>query len=319
MAVGSRHDGGVVGGFGTALDLQAVHPGIPELREVVDGAHVPGVHDVAALLVLKDREVLSRALLLHQGVLVAAGLGALAPVGIPAGHVVAEQAAPGVADAHGPVAEGLDLQLLRRLGPDLRDLGKAQLPGQHHPAGAQVVPGPGALVVRDGLLGGDVALTPGSVLSRKSKDSQIRQDQGVHPGVLEELQVRREAYDLVVPWHGVHSAVDLDAVLVGEGHGFGQLLRGEIPGEGPHPEGGTREIHGVRPVENGHPQPFPVSCRSQQLRHLPLIRHSRRWPGRRCAQRAWWRSGACRPCPGHSSSNLWSPGGGRHRWRRCRG
>ena len=153
VAVGPCDDGGIVGRLGPALQLDAVHPGIHEVAQVVDHAHIPGVHDVGAFFVLENREVFSGALFLHQGVLIAAGLGAGAPVGVPAGHVVAEKASAGVADAHGPVAEGLDLQVLRDLLTDAADLLQAQLSGQHHPLGPQVKPGLGTLVVCDGLLG----------------------------------------------------------------------------------------------------------------------------------------------------------------------
>ena len=176
VAVGSGDDGGIVAGFGPALDLQAVHPGVHQIVQMVDHAHVPGVHDISALFVLKHREILAGALFLHQGVLIAARLGALTPVGVPACHVVAQQASPGIADAHGPVAEGLDLQLLGGLGPDGADLVQTQLTGQHHAGSAQVVPRGGGSIVGDRLLGADVPLTAGRVLPRQRERAQIRHD-----------------------------------------------------------------------------------------------------------------------------------------------
>ena len=48
-----------------------------------------GIHNVCALFVFKDGEILAGTLFFHQCVLIAAGLGAGTPVGVPAGHVVA--------------------------------------------------------------------------------------------------------------------------------------------------------------------------------------------------------------------------------------
>ena len=171
--------------------------------------------------------------------------------------------------------KGLDLQILRCLVPDGPDLLQTQLTGQDDPAGAQVVPGPGRLIVADTGLGGDVPLAPGGVLPRQGKGPQVRHDQGVHPGVVQPLQMLRQAGHLVVPGHGVDGAVDPDAVVVGEGHRLGQLLRGEVAGKGPHAEAGARQIYRVRTVEHGHLQPLHVPRRSQQLRLHPLNRHTR--------------------------------------------
>ena len=285
MAVGAGDDGGVVGAFGPALDLHAAEARVHQLPHVVDHAHVPGVEDVGALLILEHREILPRPLLLHEIVLVAAGLGAGAPVAVPTGHVVGKKAAPGVAHTHGAVDEGLQLQVRRRLVPDLPDLGKAQLPGQDHPFGPQVVPGAGADVVGHTGLGTHVALTAGGVLPRQGEGSHVRQDQGVHPGLLELLQVGRKAGYLMVSGHGVHRDMDPNAVAVGKGHRPWQLLRGEVPGEGAHAKGRPRQVYGVGPVEHRHPQPLKIPRRGQQLRLCSLSHGSpplsrRRWPRR---------------------------------------
>ena len=266
MAVSPGDDGGIIGGFGPALDLQAVHSGVHEVVQMVDHAHITGVHDVGTLFVLEHREVFAGALLLHQGVLVAAGLGAGAPVGVPAGHVIGEQTAAGVGHAHGPVAEGLQLQLRGGAAADLTDLVHAQLTGQHHSLGAQIVPRLSAGVVGDGLLGADVAFTAGSVFSRQREGPQIRQNESIHPGIVQALQMGGEGIHLAAAGHGIDGDVDPDAVVMGIGHRKGQLLRGEIPGEGAHPEGGACQIHGVGSIGHGHFQLFHVPGRGQQLR-----------------------------------------------------
>ena len=233
---------------------------------MVDHAHVAAVHDVGALFILEHREILPWALLLHQRVLIAAGLGTLSAVGVAAGHIVAQQAPARVADTHGAVAERLQLQLRRDPLPDGGDLRQAHLPGQHHARRAQIVPRLRADVVCHGLLGADVALTAGCVLPRQCECSQIRQDQGVHPRRIQLFQMGGQLLRLVPAGHGVYRSVDLHAVLMGEAHRSGQLLIGEVAREGTHAEGRTRQIDGVRAIEHGHPQFFPVPCGGQQLR-----------------------------------------------------
>ena len=273
MAIGPGYDGGVIGGLGPALNLQAVHPGVHQVVQVVDHAHIPGIHDVGALLVLEHREILPGPFLLHQCVLIAAGLGAGSPVGVPPGHIVGQQAPPGIGHAHGPVAEGLQLQGRVHPAADLPYLVHPQLPGQHHSLGPQVKPRLGAGVVGNGLLGADVPLAPGGIFPGQGKGPQVRQNQGVHPGVVELFQVLRQSVHLAAAGHGVHGGVDLHPVPVGKVHRPGQLLIAEIPRKGPHAEGRPRQVHGVRPVQHGHLQLFPVPCRSQQLRFFSLRRH----------------------------------------------
>ena len=75
-----------------------------------------------------------------------------------------------------------------------------------------------------------------------------------------------EGIHLAAAGHGIDGDMDPDAVVMGIGHRTGQLLRGEIPGEGAHPEGGACQIHGVGTIGHGHFQLFHVPGRGQQLR-----------------------------------------------------
>ena len=65
MAVSAGDDGGIIGGFGAAFDLDAIDAGIHQLLQMVDGAHIPGIEDVGALFVFKDGEVFAGALFFH--------------------------------------------------------------------------------------------------------------------------------------------------------------------------------------------------------------------------------------------------------------
>ena len=71
--------------------------------------------------ILKDGKILPGSFFLHQRVLVAAGLRARSAVGVPAGHVVGQQAPTGIAHAHCAVAKDLELQSCGDLLSQLAD------------------------------------------------------------------------------------------------------------------------------------------------------------------------------------------------------
>ncbi len=171
------------------------------------------------------------------------------------------------------MAEGFNFQPGIYLLPDDPDLLQAQLPGQHHPACAQVKPGLGAFVVCNGLLGGDMPLTPGGILSRQGKGPQIGQDQGVHPRILKLFQIGGKLMDLFIAGHGIDGNVTLDPMLMGEFHCQGQLLGGKVPRERTHPEAGARQIYGVRTVGNGHFEPLHIPGGAEQFQfpHLSCL------------------------------------------------
>ncbi len=237
---------------------------------MINHAHVPAVHNVRPRPVLEHGEVFAGPLLLHEVVLIPAGLGAGPPVGVPAGHIVAEQAPAAVADAHCPVDKRLQLQRPGGPRPDLPDLLQAQLPGQNHPPGPQLVPGQGGLVVGHAGLGGDVAVTPGGVPPRQGKGPHVRHNQRIHPGAVQDLQPRREAVRLPVAGHGVDGHMDPDPVLMGKADRPGQLLPGEVSRKGAHPEALPGQIHRIRAVEHRHAQALHVPRRRQELRLSPL-------------------------------------------------
>ena len=269
MTVRTGDNGGIIAGFGTAFDLQTVDTRLYEFLQMIDHAHISGVHNICTLFVLKHREILTGTLFLHQRVLIAAGLRTGTTVGIPPGHVIAEQTSAGIADAHGAVAEGLQLQPGRHLLPDLPDLLQRQFPGQYHPFGAKVIPRLGTGIVADGLLGGYMALTTGSILSCHGKRPQIRKDQCIGSGSIQLLQIGRQRRSLVVTGHGIHRDMRFHAVGMGIGNGLWQLLRCKITGKGAHTKAGASQIDRISTVGHGQLQPFPVPRRTQQLRFFP--------------------------------------------------
>ena len=163
------------------------------------------------------------------------------------------------------MAKGFNLQLLRCLLPDGADLLKAQFSCQNHPLGTHIIPGVGTFVVRNGLLGGNMPGAVGSVFARKSEGTQIRKDQRIYFGILKLLQICRQADDLIISGHSVHSYMDTDPVAVGKLHSFRKLLWGKIARKGAHTEVGTRQINGIRTVKYRHFKPFHIPSRTQKL------------------------------------------------------
>ena len=150
------------------------------------------------------------------------------------------------------MAKDLQFQLRGYPGPNGGDLLQAQLPGQYHAAGTQIVPGLGADVIGDRLLGADVPLAVWRVLPRQGERAQVRQNQGVHPRRVQLFQMGRQGLRLIPSWHGVHRGVYLYAVVVGKPHCLRQCLVVKVPGKGTHPEGCAGQIHRVRAVQHRH-------------------------------------------------------------------
>ena len=69
-----------------------------------------------------NRQILARPGFLHDCIFPAAGVGTGSLIGVPSGEIVAQKAAAGIGNAHGSVDEGLDLQIVGNVRPDLLDL-----------------------------------------------------------------------------------------------------------------------------------------------------------------------------------------------------
>ena len=266
LPVGTGHAGHIVHRFGAALDLQAVGSGLAD--QVNKGRHtqIVGVQDVAAALILPDLHKLAGAGLLHQMVFPAAGLGALAPVGIPFGQILAEQAPAGHAHAHGPVHKHLQFQFPRGFGPDGGDVLQGQFPGQHHPLGPQLKGGGGGGVVGNAHLGGEMDFHIRGQLLHHPQHAQIGHDKAVHarrPGIGDGLG---QPVQFGIGGQGVQGQVNPLAPGVGKDAALLQLGGSKVIRRGPHPEFGQGGVHRVRPVADGILQPFQVPGGGQQFR-----------------------------------------------------
>ena len=157
------------------------------------------------------------------------------------------------------------------MGPDMPDLLQRQLPGQHDPAGAQLVPHTGRLRIDDAGLGGDMDAAAGCIALRQTQNAQIRQDDGVCPAGIQKGQIIRQLRQLRIPGQGVHRYIDPNAPFMAPPDGLGQLLPAEIAGGRAHAEGLAGQIDGVCPVIHGEAELFRVAGRGQDLRadHCP--------------------------------------------------
>ena len=229
---------------------------------MVNHAHVAGVHN-GYFPRPRRRGNTRQALLLHQGVPVAAGLGAGSPVGVPAGHIVGEEAGPEWL-THGPWTKH---SISRSMGVLARisRISSRELPGQNDALGAQVVPGGGALEVYDAGLGGDVDVQMGAYLFARARVPTLGHDDGVDPEAVQVLQPsgRRDTS----PLRGMVLQVTLTSTpRAAQSSRPPPAPPGEIAREGPHSKLVSGQIDGIGPVGHRHAQPLHVARRTQHLR-----------------------------------------------------
>ena len=140
------------------------------------------------------------ALLVLQGIGQAAGLGAVAAIGAAPCLGVADVALTGEGDAQGAVDEILDHRVARYGGPYCRDLGEAQLPGQHDLGETDLCKETGLLRGADVALGGGVQVKGRQV---QLQEPQVLDDEGVHAGVIQLADQAAGGLQLVVVEDGV--------------------------------------------------------------------------------------------------------------------
>ena len=146
---------------------------------MADHTEILGVENVGSPLVLIDRQILAGSRLLHHRIFPAAGMGTGSLVGVPSGEIVAQKAAAGIGNAHGSVDEGLDLQIVGNVRPDLLDLLHGKLSRGNHALCPQLMPETVGAVVRIVGLGADMDLNLGADPLCNHKNARIRDDQRV--------------------------------------------------------------------------------------------------------------------------------------------
>ena len=114
----------------------------------------------------------------------------------------------------------------------------------------------------------------GGIFPGQGEGTQIGNNQGIHPGVVQLLQIGGQLGDFLISGHGVYRHMTGYTVFMGEFHSGRNFLRGEISGKGAHTEVRSCQIDGIRAVENGHFQPFHIPRRGEKLQffHTPYLR-----------------------------------------------
>ena len=198
--------GCIVGAFHPSFDLEAADARLHQFRQIRQQAEVFGVHDVGTPFVPGHIVDFAGPVLLRQAKLPAADLGAGAPVPVPAGQVTAEPAPPRIGDAHGSVHEGFQFHVC--FAANLFHFRKRKLPGQHHTAGAQVFPGFHGRPVAGVRLGAHMQRHAGYDFPGHGPDTQIGDQEGVRPRILQAAQVIRQRVDIFVMGKNIYGDVN---------------------------------------------------------------------------------------------------------------
>ncbi len=286
VAVGVGHNGYIVGRFGPPFNFEAVHTHPGQLIDVFDHTQILGVEDVGPALVLVDRVILARALLLHQVIAPTAGLGALPAVGVAPHHVVGEQTPSGKGHAHRAVDKALELHLVGQVLADAADRIERELAREHDAAGAHAVQLARGDVVDHPSLGGDVNFEFGNHPLRGHQHPDIRDDQRVDPTGGRVAQVSRQPFHLLVGGHRIAGEIDAHPVPVRVLHRAFELLRREVGRRRTHPKLLAAQVDRIRAEQHRGLQPFPVARRGEHLRYHQF-RHSLSFPMRRTAISRW--------------------------------
>ena len=262
-AVCAGHAGRVIRGLVAALDFEGIDASLDKLRNVLDHAHILGIIQIGAAAVLLDREKFAGTLFLHQGVIPAAGLCTRAVVCITAGHVLRNQAAAGIGNAHCAVDKGLDFQRFWRFGTDFSDLLKRELACEDDAFSAHVRPEVCSLGIENAGLGRDVHRNLGRVSARHAKHAYIRDDECVRACVLQQLQIGRKRRKVSVGRHNIDCNVALDAVRMRVGNALAQRIIVKVGCSGTHAEARSGHIDRIRAVGNAKPHFVQIACGRQ--------------------------------------------------------
>ena len=109
----------------------------------------------------------------------------------------------------------------------------------------------------------------GRVALCQHQNAQIRQDQRIHPHLVQRGEIRRQMRHFIIPGQRVDGHIDLHAPGVTVLHGFCHFIGCKITGCGAHTKGLTRQIDRIRTISHGKPQLFHITGWSQNLRAFP--------------------------------------------------
>ena len=264
LAVGAHDAPHVVGRLHAALDLERAHAGVHEGGHAAGRAGVLGAQRPRAA-----RRADVGALLVHQLVEQAAGLGTQAAVGAAAARHARHEADARIAEAQGAVAEDLELDAL--FG-DAGNLWQGKLAGERDAVRA-LLAGPGRTArVMDVGLGGDVELELGPGLVDELEQAPVLDDEGVGATHARLAHEGEGASQLVVTHHDVEGHVDARSREVRRTAGLLERVEVEVAGIAARVEVVAHAaVDGVGPrSERSAKRLRPTRRRKQLYRHQTL-------------------------------------------------
>ena len=146
---------------------------------MLNHAQILGVKDISSALVLIYREILTRTLLLHNGIFPAAGMRTCSLVGISSGEKAAEQTSSRIGNTHRSVDKALDLKILWNMFTYLFNLGKRQFSRRHDTFCALLIPEPVGHIIRIIGLCRHMNINFRADFTCKGKHSRICNNQGI--------------------------------------------------------------------------------------------------------------------------------------------
>ena len=167
--------------------------------------------------------------------------------------------------------ERLQLQILRAVVADLRDLGQGQFAGQHNALGSQLVADLRGLIVRDACLGRDMTLDLRGILFGQRQHTQIGNDERIHARLGGILNVPGQLGKFLVRGQGVQRQIDLFAAGMGKDAALVQFAHSQVDGCGAHAKFRQGAVDGICAVHDGVFQRFQAARGGQQFR---LLQHS---------------------------------------------
>ena len=296
FAIGSSDSGEIIDRLTSSFDLEADDSGIGKILEVIEQAHVPGIHDVGPEFIFVDREELSLTLLLFKeifslqqliifrsaGILIeivafqlvlehpvfpSAGVGTGTLIRVAMRKVIREEASSGICHADSSVDEEFKLHV-RAIPVDLPDLAQGNLPGKDDPFDSDLLPefhlGPIRVVRLDRKM--DLGFRV--LLADHIDEPGIRHDEGIGAKRIHPLECMHEWLDLNVVRVDIRGEVDLLSSLMAIGDRFGKVVPGELILPGPKREHGNPGIHRICTVGDGVFHLLQIARRHEEFQFL---------------------------------------------------
>ena len=166
-----------------------------------------------------------------------------------------------------------DLQLIRNIGPDLPDLGQAQLPSANDTLRPESVPEQKGFIIHIVCLGGDMERNLRADSPGKRKKTRIRHKERIRFQLPEKGQVFVRLLQILIVCQYVDGHIYLHAMRMRPGYALTHLIFREINCLCPKGICFSPDVDRVRAIMYGDLQRFERRGRNQQFGQIPLMMH----------------------------------------------